>query len=592
MNIKDLEEYARGEPQELMDHVTACINALSRTDSKAAHAHTERLLLFQDKLRMETKSVIKEEENRENVRPNPRSSFYSAQNVFSSVGRKRMEIEATTNADVQNVIMGLDTVMDNAKHFITSLNSSNTHKQSLLENARKALLGMKATLTTVKEIVIGTGEDMVLEEFMEDVRELRDAAAFYMHQSMNLVDDRHVLKQRLLIMLEAYQSIKSELCGLYEYEFYDQQLISSMKRLFANLYQLHANSKHRSILMLQECFQRLNALARFSEFEVTSELVLTNLADKVEHIITLTRERLKSKDAQIENWRDECANLEMSFQTRVCNLQEALDKERSEANALRSNMEVMERTNRENIARLLSENQALQNQLDEVRKQVVILQARPIVEDVKRARITTTITQSVMSEGSEKRKGGECLIGFAGLSPRERDKLVKVAEPLGLNFYLGSDFTPRMTHLVCPEGYVSARVLAAAVSCKWLMSPDWLHACVQKGERACEVEHGGRKHKVSPLQGQFLSLTPQFEAALSDPKIQKDKGFQPPVDKKVFTNLVINLGKARLTPIGEGISLILEHTNPNHNSSSGSDNSGNASEGMTWKDLIKLVMNF
>jgi predicted nucleic acid-binding Zn-ribbon protein len=166
---------------------------------------------------------------------------------------------------------------------------------------------------------------------------------------------------------------------------------------------------------------------------------------------------------------------------------------------------------------------------------------------------------------------------FAGLNSSQKSRLIKIAESFGLACNKSSnDFSPRITHLVCPLGYQSLRVLAAAVSCKWIVHTEWLLDSEREG-RLLEYDRYSQRHKVSPLQGQFFYITPQFELALNNKSLP---GPKMAVDKPGFLNLLCELGKARLTLEGEGIPLILDNTSED-----------SPPNGMTWKDLVDLIMN-
>jgi hypothetical protein len=70
---------------------------------------------------------------------------------------------------------------------------------------------------------------------------------------------------------------------------------------------------------------------------------------------------------------------------------------------------------------------------------------------------------------------------------------------------------PEVTHLVCPEGAVTMKVLASRLCNHWVMRPSWLRASSDAGALVAEDAHGERT-LGNPFRGRTVHITPSFKA--------------------------------------------------------------------------------
>jgi hypothetical protein len=175
---------------------------------------------------------------------------------------------------------------------------------------------------------------------------------------------------------------------------------------------------------------------------------------------------------------------------------------------------------------------------------------------------------------------GDVVLAFAGFShnlPLQR-KLKSRTEALGMSTLMdASHFSPRITHLMRPSAeYVSARVLAAFLSCKCVVMPDWLDDAAGQGDP------GGRKHQQSPMRGKAYWYDPQ--------KLILAR-LHPKMDHTTLQNLIVELGRARklqTCPILDADSVEIV-PDPRHIRSD--QNAASNDKMVTWSELIEQITN-
>jgi len=98
-----------------------------------------------------------------------------------------------------------------------------------------------------------------------------------------------------------------------------------------------------------------------------------------------------------------------------------------------------------------------------------------------------------------------------------RDKLLRMVERLG-GHVVCSDaddllaFDNRVTHIVAPTEARTPRVIVAALTGKWIVSPEWVLESNKKGTFVDEKPYGGRRTGKSPFAGEQVYLSPRFVA--------------------------------------------------------------------------------
>lgn len=65
---------------------------------------------------------------------------------------------------------------------------------------------------------------------------------------------------------------------------------------------------------------------------------------------------------------------------------------------------------------------------------------------------------------------------------------MKKVQHLGGTIISSSEFTKDLTHVVAPPGSRTMKTLAAALTHRWLVSPDWILESFERGEWLPEQE--------------------------------------------------------------------------------------------------------
>ncbi len=126
---------------------------------------------------------------------------------------------------------------------------------------------------------------------------------------------------------------------------------------------------------------------------------------------------------------------------------------------------------------------------------------------------------------------------------------MKIISDLGGSFCGGINFSEDLTHVLAPPGYVSIRVLGAALSGKWIVPPQWLEACSVQGRWLPELEHGGFLNSgPKPFRFKTLWMSPAFASLHA-----RHQTFQT----ESLRALLTKLGKARFTERAEEAEILL-----------------------------------
>ena len=140
------------------------------------------------------------------------------------------------------------------------------------------------------------------------------------------------------------------------------------------------------------------------------------------------------------------------------------------------------------------------------------------------------------------------VFAFTGIRS-DSNKFTKIIADLGGSVCGGINFSEDLTHVLAPPGYVSIRVLGAALSGKWIVPPRWLEACAAQGRWLPEVEHGGfLNNGRKPFRFKTLWMSEAFVAQQA-----RHQNFQT----ESLRALLTKIGKGRFTERSEEAEILL-----------------------------------
>ena len=580
---------------------------------------------------------------------NPRSSFYSVNNLFAndqdvknpSLAKKKFitamrnstaksremrEGETIGNQRVQSVIDLMSNTNDQVRLLLDHLFSKEQFNNQRFLAIKEMASRMSLIPASIYQIFNTYNNNLLHGEIMEGVERLREMALELNSKNAQLLDERALFRSRLfhasLLIRELKEIVAADIVAkVGDFEQAKLTLIDYVSQMYRNC------GKSFSAFLT-------GALQSFTKMDAVMRELIPQESNYLLDKINIISERVCALSIYLRNYRAELNRLKLQlneqhfqYQHTLGQLQAKLIAYAEENEMLKKSLEGIEKasctaihkmereleavkeenkrlcekikTREEADLNIKEENRELREKVGRLDKEIKkdkfntlnSTKNVPLVQDFLIAKGTTVHERDFPLNEKENKKAKVCqenpsaqspinsfYLAFAGLSTSHKSKLIGIATLFSLECNDSpKDFSPRITHLVCPPGYRSLRVLAAAVSCKWNVSTDWLLDSEKEG-KLVEFEKYASRHKVSPLQGQFFYMTPQFESALNNKSLP---GLKMAVDRVGFLNLLCELGRARLKEQGEGIPLVLDNTSQD-----------SPPNGMTWSDLVELIMSF
>lgn len=218
-------------------------------------------------------------------------------------------------------------------------------------------------------------------------------------------------------------------------------------------------------------------------------------------------------------------------------------------------------------AALASEKAALQHQAAELALQLgeaqrQVADRRAVTDENKRPLPAEAAANAATGSPDSKRpKAGEAARGvpaavdarlvpasmpvrvlFTGLrdpaGPQSTRHLGELVEALGGTVHVSGVFSEQISHVVAPKGCLSVKVLAGALTAKWIMSDSWLAASGTRGHFLPEAEFEGRRYPgARPFREKTFFMTPAFQT----------QQLRHQFDPACCRTLIENLGKGRVT---------------------------------------------
>jgi len=115
-------------------------------------------------------------------------------------------------------------------------------------------------------------------------------------------------------------------------------------------------------------------------------------------------------------------------------------------------------------------------------------------------------------------KTRKCAIIFSGFKQdlegftiSVKNELMKIVQVLGGEIIdeQKDEFDPKVTHVVCPPQVRTMKILAAALTQKWLVHPDWIRKSKEAGYFVDETQYG-LIHRVSPFNQKTVFISQKF----------------------------------------------------------------------------------
>jgi hypothetical protein len=568
---------------------------------------------------------------------NPRLSFYSVNNIFANDQEVKNPSLARWmfNNSTRNAKLKFEETREGKKEIISDqmlhgvidlMSNTNDRVKSLLEYlilrekfGKRQISTIKETANKIfqipailKQILKTCNLKSLSEEYMENVEKLKEMALELNTRNARLLDGRVLFKTRLFQIALDIRKLKQFISS--ESPVYNGELDRMKLLLINSLSILHQECYENFSVIFNSLNQRLSTLnaillelmrqestQMLSKFDLlTGRLIdFSTLLKNCKFKFNCLKSQLKERKLQFQNTlyqfrtslklqAEENEILKKSLEAssfEILRLEKDLDATKEENRKIFVEMRSIEEAN----VKAKQENRELREEINRLKRklekeridksealEILDAQNKKTSQFKENENKRTKVDRG--NPSIQKQQLQSFYLAFAGVRSLQKAKLISISESFNLRYNESSnDFSPRTTHLICPSSYRSLRVLAAAVSCKWIVSIDWLLDSEKNG-RLIEVEKYACRHKVSPLQGQFFYITPQFDSALHNKFLP---GPKMAVDKVGFLNLLIELGRAKLTKEGEGIPLVLDNTSED-----------SPPNGMTWIELVELIMAF
>jgi len=153
-----------------------------------------------------------------------------------------------------------------------------------------------------------------------------------------------------------------------------------------------------------------------------------------------------------------------------------------------------------------------------------------------------------------------------------KNELADIVSKLGGNVRLDAEFDAKITHVVTPPNCRTMKTLAAALTSRWLVSPEWVVECGNQGKFVDELQFGV-KYTERPFEGKVFYISKNFEKENAKGKDYKVKNAH---------TLATSLGKGSIVKEGSGdvdYTLVGKDIDP-------ADVFGKA---ITWNEFVNLI---
>eukprot|EP01088_Endostelium_zonatum_P009994 TRINITY_DN2331_c1_g1_i1.p1 TRINITY_DN2331_c1_g1~~TRINITY_DN2331_c1_g1_i1.p1 ORF type:complete len:1466 (+),score=482.00 TRINITY_DN2331_c1_g1_i1:370-4398(+) len=176
------------------------------------------------------------------------------------------------------------------------------------------------------------------------------------------------------------------------------------------------------------------------------------------------------------------------------------------------------------------------------------------------------------------------LLYFSGLKGTDgetvqefKDRLTRQANELGAEVWQKAEFIGRITHVITPAGTITMKSLAAALSGKWTVSPDWVFESFKEKKWLKEEDFGMKSSKSKGFEGVSFYKARSY--------LDELVGTGPASENVKNMEKLVKLGKGAWVNNPDDANYILTGENPAEDEVS----SENAVKAINWNGFVTLI---
>ncbi len=123
--------------------------------------------------------------------------------------------------------------------------------------------------------------------------------------------------------------------------------------------------------------------------------------------------------------------------------------------------------------------------------------------------------------------------------------LIKKGQEMGAKVIASREISPEVTHVVIPSGLRTVKTIEASLSCRWVVSPEWIEESHKIGDFLPESPFG-IKNDTNPLAQKRLFVSSNFYNDLPST-----------VSRDLFQTLVTGIGEASISSTAREADFVL-----------------------------------